>query len=260
MSEREVRTLIYDIETSPIIGYTWGVWEQNVIEVLEDWQVLSVAWKWLGESTVHVVGQDDFEDYTPGVNDDYNVIEVIHDLFDEADIVVAHNGDKFDQRKVTARMIYHSMSPPAPYKQIDTKKVASRYAAFSRNSLKFLAENLNEDHKKGSAGGFETWVGCLAGDEKAWKKMKSYNKKDITSLEELYLKLRPWMTNHPNVGRLANKENVCPKCLSDKLQSRGYRSTNTVRYRRMQCQDCYGWCSVRTSDKFDTKTTLVNFT
>ena len=30
------RILLFDIETSPLISYTWGIWEQDVIEVKEE--------------------------------------------------------------------------------------------------------------------------------------------------------------------------------------------------------------------------------
>ena len=49
------RILIYDIETSPIISYNWGIWEQNAIEVIEDWQILCFAYKWLDEKKTHIV-------------------------------------------------------------------------------------------------------------------------------------------------------------------------------------------------------------
>lgn len=260
MEEREPRVLIYDIETSPIIGYTWGVWQTDVIQIKEDWQILTVAWKWLGDKKVRCVGQDDFDDYMPGVNNDLQVIKTIHKLFDEADIVIAHNGNSFDQKKVQARMMIHGMNPPSPYKQIDTKLVAKRYAAFSRNNLKWLAKDFHVA-QKGDPGGFGTWEGCMAGDAKAWKQMKKYNKQDIPPLEDIYLKMLPWITTHPNMGRLMNKINVCPKCGSEELQSRGYRVTNVTRYRRLQCQKCGGWCSRRLGEGKldDIKPTHVNF-
>lgn len=260
--ERDARILIYDIETSPIIGYTWGVWQTDVIEILHDWQILTVAWKWLGEKKVHVVGQDDFKGWKPGVNNDIEVVKKIHELFTEADVVVAHNGNSFDQKKVQARMMIHNLDPPAPYKQIDTKLVAKRFAAFTRNHLKHLANDLQTDNRKGDPGGFKTWQGCMAGDKKSWNTMKRYNKQDITSLEDLYLRLLPWISNHPNVGRLENKINVCPKCGSTQLQMRGFRVTNVGKYQRAQCQDCGGWCAMRIAENknADIKPTFVNFT
>lgn len=240
--KRQVKTLIYDIETSPIIGYTWGVWQQNVIEVQEDWQILTVAWRWLGEKKVHVIGQDDFKGYKPGVNNDKKVVQKIHELFDEADIIVAHNGNSFDAKKCRARMIQHKMLPPSPYKQIDTKVLAKRYGAFTRNSLKSLAKDLDIS-QKGDPGGFKTWLGCLAGDPKAWKTMKKYNVMDIPPLEELYMNFLPWITNHPNAGTTLQNHGICPKCESDRLQKRGFNTKAAGKVQRYQCQNCGGWCS-----------------
>lgn len=239
-----MRTLIYDIETSPIVSYNWGIWEQNAIEVIEDWQILSVAWKWLGEKKIHVIGQDDFKDYVPGINDDTNVVKTIHKLYTEADVVIAHNGDKFDQRKSQARMMIRGLAPPAPYKQIDTQKTAKRFAAFTSNSLKDLAKSLDVS-RKGDAGGFETWKGCLAGDKKAWKKLKQYNKQDIPPLEEIYLKMRPWIQNHPPQNVIDSRPDACPKCGGTHIQSRGIIATKTQSYRQFQCMGCLGWIRSR---------------
>jgi hypothetical protein len=240
------KVLIYDIETSPIIGFTWGIWQTDVIKVKEDWQILSVAWKWLGEKGVHVLGQDDFPDYQPGVNNDKSIVEFIHGLFDTADIVIAHNGDSFDQKKCQARMIIHNMAPPSPYKQLDTKKIAKRYAAFTSNKLGDLAKGFNVS-LKGSPGGFETWLGCLDGDPKSWARMKRYNKQDIPPLEDIYKKLLPWITNHPAMNVLNGKPESCPKCGGGPLHSRGLTApTKTGRRNRYQCTSCWGWCQSRT--------------
>lgn len=248
--ERKAKILIYDIETSPIIGYTWGVWQTDVVQVLNDWQILTVAWKWYGEKKVHCIGQDDFSDYKAGVNNDYEVVKKLRDLLDEADIVIAHNGNSFDQKKTQTRIVIHDIEPPSPYKQIDTKLVAKRYFKFTRNNLKYLAQDLNVE-QKGESGGMETWHGCLQGDKKAWKQMKKYNKQDIPPLEDLYVKFLPWISNHPNMARLTNKHNVCPNCESVNVQKRGYRVTNVSKFRRFQCQDCAHWFSGRLAEKAD---------
>lgn len=251
------RVLIWDIETSPLLSYTWGIWQQDVIKVKEDWQILSVAWKWLGEKQVHVLGQDDFPGYKPGVNNDFMVVAKIRQLLDEADIVIAHNGDQFDQKKAIARIIIRGLTPPSPYKQIDTKKVAKRYGAFTSNRLKDLAEAMDVA-RKGSPGGFETWEGCLAGDPKAWAKMKKYNKQDIPPLEEIYLKLRPFMDNHPGMN-LYSVDNFdkCPKCGGGPLHKRGTKKTTKVGVvQRYQCQNCDGWSQARRGEK--TEVQFVN--
>lgn len=242
------KILLYDIETSPLLTYTWGIYEQNAIKVLEDFKILCFAYKWLGESKVHVVAQNDFKGYKPGVNEDSAVVRALHGLFEEADVVIAHNGDSFDQKKAQARMIVHGLTPPAPYKQIDTKKVAKRYARFDSNKLDDLARQLGLE-RKGETGGFETWEGCMAGDNKAWKKMKQYNKQDVTVLEEVYLKLRPWIRNHPAMNLLTNRLGACPTCGEGPLQRRGYTTpTRTGVRQRFVCTKCGAWGSSRLTE------------
>jgi hypothetical protein len=77
--------------------------------------------------------------------------------------------------------------------------------------------------------------------------MKDYNILDIVVLEELYLKLRPWASNHPNVAVYEEtpEKPVCPKCGGTHLQYRGYAYTSTAKYHKLQCQSCFGWSRTR---------------
>lgn len=244
-----MKTLLWDIETSPIISYNWGIYEQNAIEVVEDWQILCFAYKWLDEEEVHIVSQDDFPLYRPGVNNDLMVVAKAHQLFDEADVVIGHNGIAFDTKKAQARMLIHGLYPPSPFKQIDTKRVAKRYAGFTSNKLDDLGEVLGLG-RKASAGGFETWKGCMRGDSKSWETMKQYNKQDVLLLEEIYLRLRPWIDNHPAVNIVDNRPSACPKCGVGPLHKRGSRKVNkTSLVQRYQCLSCGGWSQSRKTEK-----------
>lgn len=247
MSKYIPKILFYDIETSPNLGYVWGKWEQNVIEYQSEWELLSVAHKWMGERAVQAIGQD--------TKTEKEIVEHVHGLFTEADIVVAHNGDKFDQRKMNAKFIEFGMDPPEPYKTIDTLKVARKYFAFNSNKLDDLGNILGVGRKV-STGGFELWKGCMRGDPAAWKKMLRYNKQDVALLEKIYLKLRPWMDNHPALNMLSDKPSACPKCnVEDKMQARGWANTKVSKKRRYQCQGCGGWCQGRHSVRTDVQYT-----
>lgn len=246
---KSARVLLYDLETSPIISYNWGIWEQNAIEVIEDWQILCFAYKWLDEKKIHIVSQDEMKGYKPGKLDDRLVVEQLRDLFDEANVIVAHNGNSFDQKKSQARMMTHKLTPPSSYQQIDTKVVAKRYGAFTSNKLDFLNRTFGFEGKM-DAGGFATWKGCLAGDKKSWARMKKYNKKDIIELEKLYLHLRPWMQNHPNMANLQDRPSACPICGKEGFMwAQGIRYTKTGQYRRWQCKDCGAYSSQRKGEK-----------
>ena len=242
-----MKVLIYDIETSPNLAYVWGKWQQDVIQYQEEWYMLCFAYKWLGNKKTHVVALPDFKLYKRDPTNDYDVVKKLHELYSEADVVVAHNGDSFDQKKSQARMLYHGMHPPESYQQIDTKKVAKRYFNFNSNKLDDLGNTLGVGHKL-QTGGFSTWLGCMNGDKKAWDKMKKYNKQDVILLENVYLKLRPWITNHPAYNVLNSRPEACPKCGGTKIHSRGISATRTNSYRRFQCQDCGGWLKSRTPE------------
>lgn len=241
-------TLIYDIETTPSLGWVWGKWEQNVIDFEKDWHILCFAYKWLGEKKTHVVALPDFKLYKKDPENDYEVVKKLHELFSEAEVLVAHNGNSFDQKKSQARMLYHGMTPPEPYKQIDTKLVAKRYFSFTSNKLDDLGKTLGLGQKL-ETGGFDTWKGCMTGDMKSWKKMCKYNIQDVVLLEKIYLKMRPWIDTHPPVNNYTQRPGDCPKCGHSHLLSKGYRITKTNRYQRWQCQGCGGYSSSRVAEK-----------
>lgn len=250
---KEPRCLLYDIETTYIITREkrWGLWDERPIsrEIVQDWYILCFAYKWLGDKKIHVIAQPDFPlDYRRDPRNDRRVVAKLAELFSQADIVVAHNGNSFDQKKVQARMMVHHMQPPEPYAQIDTKLEAKKVGAFTSNKLSDLCKGLELEHKL-DAGGMATWEGCMAGNKKAWKHMKTYNKGDIASLEALYLELRPWMKNHPSINVLSNRPAACPKCGGPNMNAgMKYRATNTNLYQYFRCMDCGGMAKSRLAE------------
>lgn len=242
------KTLLIDVETSPIIGYTWGTYDVNVLSVIEPVKIICCSWKWLGKDQVHVKALPDYPDYQKGVVNDKKLIGDLWGILDDADIVVAHNGDSFDIKILNTRFIAYDLRAPSDYKSIDTLKVARKYFRFNSNKLDDLGGYLDEG-RKAPTGGFETWTKCMAGDAKAWAKMRAYNVKDVELLERIYLRLRPFMQNHPNLNLLDNspqekKEGFsCTVCQSFNTQRRGFTVTKVGRYQRHQCNDCGSWSS-----------------
>lgn len=242
------KILVMDIETSPNLGYVWGKWEQDVIEFVDEWHVLSFAYKWLGETQTRCVALSDFKRYKTHPEDDSCVVGALKALLDEADVVVAHNGDRFDIKKVNARLAYHGMGPTRPYKTVDTLKVAKKYFAFNSNKLDDLGEYLGLGRKVKHEG-FGLWLSCMQGDTKAWKRMKAYNIQDVILLEKLYYKLLPWMSQHPNLAMYDSM--ACPKCGKNCLTKNGIRTTQTTQYQQMICTNCGGYARATVAMKID---------
>jgi len=249
---KKPKILFYDLETSPLEIHTWGIYEQNALSVIKDWQLLSFAYKYQGDKSVRCVSRRDFTDKT-----DRSLAVALWNVLNDADVVIAHNGDGFDNKKATAKFIEHGLKPPAPFQSVDTLKIARRYFRFTSNKLDDLGKLLGVGRKK-QTGGFDLWLKCMAGDKAAWAKMIGYNKQDVSLLERVYLKLLPWASNHPNMAYLSGKVAGCPKCSSTRLKSCGIRRFKTSTYTNYRCLNCQSY--VRGAVKIKTpKATMANY-
>lgn len=224
----------WDVETSPNKGYTWEKYQQNVIKFTTFSEMLSVAIKMQGGKVICRT-RADFRDKT-----DRSLCLWAKGQLEKADIRVAHNGDEFDEKKLNARLIVHGVDRLCPAATVDTKKAAKRYTKFVSNSLADLGQQLNLG-SKASTGGFELWEKCMAGDKKAFARMKKYNIQDVVLLEKVYNKLLPLMDRHPNLSILRGYKNGCPMCGSLDVASRGVRANARGLSTQMHCGSCKGW-------------------
>lgn len=231
------KILLYDLETAPNLGYVWGKYDQRVLSYVDEGRILCFAYKWLGSKEVHCLSMK-------GHPNDYGVVMALRILFNQADVIVAHNGDEFDYKKATARMLYHNMVPPKIPAQVDTKKVAKAYFEFNGNGLDDLGQYLKLG-KKQKHSGFDMWLGCMKNDSKAWREMIKYNKQDVLLLEKVYNRMLPWMRSHPNLGKLINPvdraNNVCHTCGSNDVIKKGFRATAASVQQQWQCKKCGSW-------------------
>lgn len=232
--------LYLDIETSSLNVDTWSPWESNAIVVNRDWQVLGFAYAWDDGKVQSVYPPVDQPVSEEG---EYDVLAQLWTLLDAADLVIAHNGDKFDLRKINARLIRAGFGPPTPYRTLDTLKMAKKHFAFTYNRLDWLGEYLGVGRKL-PHNGYAMWQGCMAGDPKAWKKMAKYNRQDIVLLRDVYGVMMPWMSSHPHMGG-----DGCPTCGSMDSQRRGNRTMKSgITYVQHQCTSCGSYYRDRKSE------------
>jgi len=239
----EAKILILDIETAPIKAYVWSLWKQNIglNQIIDDWKIITYSAKWLG-------AEDVYWDSTEGDKDERRLLGTLWDLLDEADIIVAHNGDRFDIAKINGKFLEHKMPPYSPIKTIDTLKAVKARFALTSNKLDYISKYLGFEGKL-QTGGMQLWIDCMNGVHRAWKQMVEYNIQDVVELENVYVEIRPWITNHPNVALYNNEvDPVCPKCGGSDIHFRGYAYTGVSKFRRFQCQDCGGWGRLATNE------------
>jgi DNA polymerase elongation subunit (family B) len=230
-----VKILLLDIETAPNVAYVWGLFDQNIAsnQVETSGYVLCWAAKWLNEKEVR------FASVGPSRKNERAMLDGIHKLLDEADVVVHYNGLKFDIPTLNREFIKFGMTPPSPYKQLDLLRVTRRAFRFESNKLDYVTAALGLGRKVKHKG-FELWVQCMRGDATAWKMMERYNRQDVKLLGKLYRQLRPWIEKHPNWS--SHRDGLaCPKCGSEKVQRRGVQVAQTLTYNRYHCQSCGGW-------------------
>tara|TARA_R110000765_G_C18874878_1_gene601435 strand:+ start:348 stop:1130 length:783 start_codon:yes stop_codon:yes gene_type:complete len=239
------KILIFDIETAPNLAHVWGLWDNNVglNQLMAEGYILSYAAKWLGKPKIFYA-----ENRT---DNDKKLVESLCKLLDEADIIVGHNGKRFDLNWVRGSAAAHGLPPFSPVKVVDTLLETRKIFKYPSYKLEYLLKKFGCTHKEMHKNfiGHTLWTECLAGNPKAWKEMKAYNIVDVTALEELYLKLRGWIS-HPNMGAfIESAVPVCSKCGTDKLSKDGYYRTNTGKFQQYRCKDkgCGGWARSRTT-------------
>lgn len=231
------KVLIFDIETSTNLAHVWGAYQQDVLHFERQWFTLCFAYKWLGQKKIHIHSLPDYPLYKKDKYDDKELVKKLWSLFDEADVIMAHNGDRFDIKKMNARFIYHGLPPPSTYRTIDTLKTARKVFGLNSNRLDDIAAYLQIGRKLPNTGK-HLWLGCMNGDMKAWKKMCQYNKHDVWLLAEVYEKIKAWEPSHPNLAILDGKDGACPTCKSKKIVKWGYIATNARMYQRHRCNNC----------------------
>lgn len=261
LAERKPNVLVLDIETTPIIGSFWRIGKGHINheQIIRDVHLLSYAVKWLFEPDVYG------EVLTPeeAINaDDSRITKNVWSFVDKADIIIAHNGIRFDLSMLTTRFMMHDLNPPSPYQVIDTLKVFQREANFSSNKQGYLNQVLALT-KKMEHDGLELWHRCIRGEQDALDVMLAYNKQDVIGLEELYVKVRPYVKSHPNMALYYHNDTEgnadrCHRCLSKDitwLTDQPY-VTPLNRYTSYRCNACGGVGRSRVSE-VDKKERLV---
>jgi uncharacterized protein YprB with RNaseH-like and TPR domain len=191
-----MKTLFLDIETSPMQVYTWGLFDQNISidQIIKSTEMLCFGARWLGEKkvtfrSVHHDGKK-------------AMLEDLHKLMDEADVLVGWNSAAFDHKHINREFLENGMTPPSTVKDLDLMSVTKANFLFPSNKLDYVAQKLDVGAKVKHSG-FSLWLRCMEGDKKAWKEMKEYQIQDVNLLVDLYDILLPWLV--PN-GKVTSKE------------------------------------------------------
>jgi uncharacterized protein YprB with RNaseH-like and TPR domain len=191
-----MKTLLLDIETTPMQVYTWGLWDQNISidQIIKSTEMLCFGARWLG--TKKVIFKSAHHDGKEAM------LKELHRLMDEADLLVGWNSAAFDHKHINREFLENGIMPPAPTKDLDLMTITKANFLFPSNKLDYVAQKLGVGSKVKHSG-FKLWIRCMAGDNKAWAEMKKYQIQDVNLLAELYDVLLPWFVTS---GRATSKD------------------------------------------------------
>jgi uncharacterized protein YprB with RNaseH-like and TPR domain len=191
-----MKILLLDIETTPMQVYAWGLWDQNISidQIIKSSEMLCFGARWLGQKKVIFKSS-----YHHGKQ---AMLEELHKLMEEADVLVGWNSAAFDHKHINREFLEAGMTPPSPTKDLDLMSVVKSNFLFPSNKLDYVAQKLGVGAKVKHSG-FSLWIRCMDGDKKAWDEMKKYQVQDVNLLVDLYDILNPWFVSS---GRVTSKD------------------------------------------------------
>ena len=224
------KLLFLDIEWRPALAYVWKMWDESVApnQLLDHGGMLCFCAHWGG--TKDYLFYSEWEDGREGM------AKAAKALLEEADAVVTYNGDRYDLPKILGEILLAGLDPPPPPTSIDVIKTVKKFG-FNMNRLAYIGPLLKVGGKVKHAG-FDLWREVMDGKVTARNKMARYCIQDVRLLVKLYEKVKPFIRNHPFLGKTKHD---CGSCGHSNLHSRGYRRTKHFLIQRLQCQHCGSW-------------------
>jgi len=192
-SKKDLKVLIYDIETSYNIVKSFRIGYNKTLtpnDIIKERAIICVSYKWLGSDEVVNIAWDKNQS-------DKKLLEQFIPIMNQADLLVAHNGDKFDMKFIKGRAFKHNLPMHVNYVQFDTYKVARKKFDINSGKLDYIAKYLELSYHKIKVD-MELWDRViLERSPEALDEMVEYCNRDVFVLEDVYNAMANW--EHPKV-------------------------------------------------------------
>lgn len=211
--------------------------------------VFCVGYKWQGEKKVHVIDIRDFKSFKKDTTDDKEVLKAFEEVYNSADVTVAHYGQRFDLPFIQTRRMMQSLGPMANVPMIDTWRISKYKLKLNSNRLETISRSIptNKDFKTPVEG--HHWVKGAAGNDKSIQYIVDHCIADIKVLEKVFDTIAPLATGTPNLSKLFHGDiEGCPMCASKNTHKRGLYLTGRGKKQRRYCSDCGHWFTTTAKD------------
>lgn len=227
----QIKLFVFDVETTSLDANRG--------------HILCASGKWVGNKKIYKWRIDESDGFgtTPGSwFDDSAIVLGIKEQVERADAVIAYYGGygRFDVPYVNTRLIANGLEPLPPCTVIDPHKAAKSRLKLARNTLDAVSTLFDTETRKGFVP-WEHWLQAQYGNRKSMKILLDYCVDDVLTLEDLYVKIRPLITDHPHVARHSDGNDPrtqCTACGSYSSQGRGTRRTRIFQIFRRSCNSC----------------------
>lgn len=223
-NNKPFKILVYDIETSRGVFKAFWTGKQYLgyKAMIKEPAIISISWKWVGEDTIYYLTWD--KDHS-----DKEMVKTFLVHYNSADMLIGQNNDNFDNRWVQARSMKYGFDFNTYAKSFDIMKQNKRLFRIVSYSMDYVSKFLDVTFKQ-SHEGIKMWDmiedGTPEEQKEYLKKMVDYNKGDIITTEEIYLKNRKYYGHKIHFGVLHGEEKyTCPNCGSSQIQL--YKTTIT---------------------------------
>jgi uncharacterized protein YprB with RNaseH-like and TPR domain/predicted RNA-binding Zn-ribbon protein involved in translation (DUF1610 family) len=179
---------------------------------------------------------------------DLYLVKSLTKLINEADIVVAHFGGRFDVPFLRTRCLVHGLHiPKTKWKNVfDTWMIAKKQLRFTANSLKCIAKGLGVENQKDELPLYVwQWTQGVTDTgyfRQAIEEMADYCKQDVRTLYDIAQLLRPLAKHLPSFAAITGAKGlVCPNCGSLEVEYKGVDAGKSTAYFEYQCKKCGNW-------------------
>jgi DNA polymerase III epsilon subunit-like protein len=228
----EIRRLLFDIETSPCVGWFWRPSYNTQItynQIIDHAKIICISYKWDNQDKVYSLNWDSKQN-------DKKMLSDFIKVANQADEIIGHNSDKFDIKWIRTRCMYHSLDMFPNYKSFDTLKFFRGSTLQPSNRLNDIGDYFNLGHKVENEKDLWQKV-CFKNDRKALKRMVNYCNGDVLLLEKVYNKLKNY--SKPTIHKTGVKTD-CPECGSDNISFWGFHySPSGTKKQRCKCKVCH---------------------
>lgn len=178
--KQKPKILYYDIETALMKVDIFNLFIPGKFiswkSIREKSFVVSWAAGWVGRKGIESAAVTPRE---AKAGNDKRILQALWTLMDSADYVCGHNSNRFDNKFVNYRFLKNGISAPLGYRTFDTLTFARKYFKNDSNALEHWSLDLGGEPKDEMD--IEDWKAVGRGDEKAIRKMETYNRGDVRS-------------------------------------------------------------------------------